>query len=144
MSITKLNNLSISAITALPSGVGGKVLQVVNGTAGSDNTTSTSYVASSCTLSITPSSASNKILLLGSVNCANGSNFYVELKFYRNGSDASGTAASHYAGNNAQNTMMYLDSPSSTSALTYAIYFRATGSTAYINTQSITAIEIKG
>ena len=32
MSITKLNNLSISAVTALPSGVGGKVLQVVSTT----------------------------------------------------------------------------------------------------------------
>ena len=122
----------------------GKVLQVVNDTEGANNTSSTTFVASGCTLSITPSSTSNKILLLGSVNCANGGNFYVELKFYRNSSDVSGLVASHYQGYNAQNIMMYLDSPSSTSALTYEIYFRATGSTAYLNYQSMTAIEIEG
>jgi hypothetical protein len=144
MSITKLNNRSLTAVTALPSGVGGKVLQVVNATAGASNTSSSSYVTTDCTLSITPSSTSNKILLLGSVNCANSGSFYVNLKFYRNGSDVSGVVAAHYSGNNAQNTMMYLDSPSSTSALTYAIFFNASGSTAYLNFQSMTAIEIAG
>ena len=41
MSITKLNNLSISAVTALPSGVGGKVLQVVNATDSTSRSSST-------------------------------------------------------------------------------------------------------
>jgi len=39
---------------------------------------------------------------------------------------------------------MYLDLPASTSALTYTIYFNASGSTSYLNNQSMTAIEITG
>ena len=67
MSITKLNNLSISAVTALPSGVGGKILQV---TQSSDATLyalsipdTTTDLAGSIAYSITPSSASNKIII---------------------------------------------------------------------------------
>ena len=70
MSIIKPTNNTISAITALPAGVGGKVLQVVN----SDNSyatditsTTTTDVASSSGVTweptITPSSTSSKIII---------------------------------------------------------------------------------
>ena len=67
MSITKLNNLSVSALTALPSGVGGKVLQVVSTTKTDVFTASLNNSFTDITglsVSITPSSASNKILIL--------------------------------------------------------------------------------
>ena len=67
MSITKLNNLSISAVTALQSGVGGKVLQV---TQSSDATLyslsipdASTDVVGSIAYSITPISASSKIII---------------------------------------------------------------------------------
>ena len=56
-------NGSISAAD-LASGVGGKVLQVVTATfASQSESSSASYVATGLTASITPSSASNKILI---------------------------------------------------------------------------------
>ena len=62
MAIIKPNNNTISAITALPAGVGGKVLQVVQTTYSDTSTTSTSY-SEFTTASITKSSASNKVLV---------------------------------------------------------------------------------
>jgi len=70
MAIIKPNNNTISAITALPAGVGGKVLQVVQGSSSSDFTQSSPsnsvcYYPSSNKLSasITPSSTSSKIII---------------------------------------------------------------------------------
>ena len=68
--IIKPNNNTISAITALPAGLGGKVLQVVQGSSSSDFTQSSPsnsvcYYPSSNKLSasITPSSTSSKIII---------------------------------------------------------------------------------
>jgi hypothetical protein len=70
MAIITLNNNSLSAITGLPAGVGGKVLQVVQGTSSTEFTQSSPsnsvvYYPSSNKLSasITPSSTSSKILI---------------------------------------------------------------------------------
>ena len=53
MALTKINNNTLSAITGLPAGVGGKVLQVVTATDSTQrNTTSTSFVTASNTLSV--------------------------------------------------------------------------------------------
>ena len=155
MSITKLNNLSVSALTALPSGVGGKVLQVQNmTTTSSTTTTSTSFVVTALTLSITPSSASNKILILatGNVNNTSASKWcYATIAkggtnlganegmtgVYSNGGDI-----------HAPCTMVYLDSPNSTSSLTYDVRIKADSGTAIWNQQvakaSLTLIEIAG
>jgi hypothetical protein len=66
MALTKINNNTLSAITGLPAGVGGKVLQVVTQTHNTQfNTTSTSYVAvTGMEANITPSSTSSKILVM--------------------------------------------------------------------------------
>ena len=154
MSITKLNNLSISAVTALPSGVGGKVLQVVTATDETErSTTSTSYVTASNTLSvtITPSSASNKIYLLCSTvatkNTAGGG--YVTI--YRGATNLGNTTqglSRYNAGALGWKgvAMSILDSPSSTSALTYQVYITSDdGNQFFINANtkaSITAFEI--
>ena len=153
MSITKLNNLSISAITALPSGVGGKVLQVITATDSTRrDTTSSSFVTGSNTLSvsITPSSASNKIFLVSHfTQLASANNFFT---FYRGatniGHSSYGLGHSSNTSHWMVQTISYLDSPSSTSALTYQVYFRSTSGTAYLITDqsggiaSITAFEI--
>ena len=157
MSITKLNNLSISAVTALPSGVGGKVLQVVTGTDSTErNTTSTSFVTSSNTLSIsiTPSSASNKVFVVvntGFFKATGGSGF---LTIYRGASNLGGAGGMTQVQQAFYNSscISYLDSPSSTSALTYQLYFRSSDANPiYINSNnggglicSLTAFEIAG
>ena len=66
MAIIKPNNNTLSSITALPAGVGGKVLQVVRTySANTSNieSTSTSFTASGIQTSITPSASGNLILI---------------------------------------------------------------------------------
>ena len=150
MSITKLNNLSISAITALPSGVGGKVLQVVSTTKTDTFTQSATTTFADITglsVSITPSSASNKILVVGSVQVGNQTGGYrVAIRLVR-GSTAigGGTASSNRqssigfgeAGSSNSNETIafnFLDSPSTTSSTTYKIQMISeVGATGYVN-----------
>ena len=69
MAIIKLNNQSVSALTALPAGLGGKILQVVTVNHEPEATSSsTSYSDTGLTASITPSSSSNKILIIVNQN----------------------------------------------------------------------------
>ncbi len=159
MSIIKPNNNTISAITALPAAITtGRVLQVVNATDSTiRSSTSSSFVTASNTLSlnITPSSTSNKIYLnvTGSVGCGGGGTMYITI--YKDGSTNLGHSdfglAGHYdndSSSQAPLSMSVLDEPSSTSSLTYQVYFRRnnTNATAYLIgvKNVITAYEIEG
>jgi len=152
MSITKLNNLSVSALTALPSGVGGKVLQVITATdSTARTTTSSSLVTGSNTLSvsITPSSVSSKIFVI--VTTTAGQNTVsrtAKFALYRDS-----TSINYFQCNDTSNILYYplcisnLDSPATTSAITYQLYFATDGTgTNTINSGtskgSITAFEI--
>ena len=159
MSITKLNNLSLSAVTALPSGVGGKVLQVVTATDETVRTTSsTSFVTASNTLSvsITPSSASNKVFINMSTSVYSPADTWVGyVTIYRGATNLAtnqfvfshGTSTYHIEGC----AISVLDSPNTTSATTYQVYFRVQGGSPFsmgLNIGStkgtITAFEIAG
>lgn len=96
-------------------------------------TTSTSFVTTSHTLSITPKSATSKILLILSSYCANSnSSMGGAITFYRNGSNVlSGSGNQVLAGSrtdaNTTGTTFtlatsWVDSPSTTSATTYTVY----------------------
>ena len=136
MSITKLNNLSISAVTALPSGVGGKVLQVVS-TVKSDTFTLSSTTFTDITgmsVSITPSSASNKILVLANVNHTGSTSTSSAIRLLRDstaiaiGDSASNRTRSSGGANYGNygvtltgDSIMFYDSPATTSSTTYKI-----------------------
>jgi hypothetical protein len=136
----------------------GQVIQVVTATDSTQrNTTSTSFVTASNTLSvsITPSSASNKILIL--VSCAvNSNDNYSFYTIFRGATDLGASSdkglAIAYGGGGGSRFNLginYLDSPATTSATTYQLYFRIlSGTTAGINNEdtkgSITCLEIKG
>jgi len=178
MSITKLNNLSVSAITALPSGVGGKVLQVVSATKtdtyAANAGLQTFFDITGLSLSITPSSASNKILILATIQGQGDPGLSrLALRLMR---DATAIGIGNAAGSRARTTtkalydgsgrsiestsINFLDTPSSTSALTYKIQGYQTEGTGthYINrspsdtdnaeyqrtVSTITAFEIAG
>ena len=156
MSITTLNNLSISAITALPSGVGGKVLQVVTATDNTHrSTTSTSFVTASNTLSvsITPSSASNKIFVIVNTNISNGTGeSFVYATIYKDSTNLGNSTNGMAIGSGVVGIthidhnmcISVLDSPSTTSALTYQLYFRSDVSqlgTSSINGRSGTVVK---
>jgi len=163
MAIIKPNNNTISAITALPAAIStGKVLQVVTtNTSSKVTTTSTSFVTASngLTVNITPSSTSNKIFVMASTCIRNSSNeSYTTATIYRDSTNLGnsnlgmGTVwGSNSSVPNVPHTMQYLDSPSSTSQLTYQVYFRSVGSgTSSLNgldnnnQGTITAFEISG
>ena len=137
---------------------GGKVLQVVTtSTTTSYTTTSSSYVAATgMEVSITPSSATSKVLIFVNMNFEEGvagSGAYATI--YRNNTtnlEPNGfvyhglrTGASYKFA--SQEPMHFLDTPNTTSATTYTVYFSRDGSgEASVNRNSargvITAMEI--
>ena len=126
MAIIKPNNNTISAITALPAGVGGKVLQVVSATDSTQrNTNSTTFTLSSSTLTadITPSATSSKILILMNIASYKKDSGQQMISVFRDSTNLSGTANGII--NNNGNNITYssaitlVDSPNTTSATTY-------------------------
>jgi hypothetical protein len=89
MALIRLNNQSISSVTALPGGIGGKVLQykTVKSASGFQTTsTSLAEISTNFRLTITPTSASNRIILrfyLAWLDNYAGGNEAI-LAFYRN------------------------------------------------------------
>jgi hypothetical protein len=150
---------------AAPAG-GGKVLQVVQQVYSTETTiASTTFTDSGLTLSITPSSSSSKIMVIASVH----------LGYYRGNNAAGGSLnimrgatqvlesngmrvyvnnnANNAAYSSALNSLVYLDSPSTTSSTTYKIQAKsestAQSAAAYINendygtaTSTLTLLEI--
>ena len=134
-----INDTSIGNITALPAGVGGKVLQVVE-TAKTD--TFTASVAQGAytditglSVSITPSSTSNKILILAKIDggaCGGRPQYYRLLRDStvigsgvdegnRQGNSFSSGAYSGSTRSMISGSLNFLDSPTTTSAITYKI-----------------------
>ena len=152
-----INNTSIGNVTALPAGVGGKVLQVVTSTYSTQtSTTSTSYVTTNLDASITPSSSSNKVLVLIAQNGVykDGTGNGTDIELRRNGTGI-GKLAENAGGENVGSYAIgtgaaacLLDSPNTTSAVSYETFFKRTGSdgSAYVQsyncTSTITLMEI--
>jgi hypothetical protein len=136
-------------------GSGQVPVQVVQGTTTTTtSTTSTTYVATNLTATITPTNAANKILVMvscnGIVNNAGYAGYYT---VYRDSTNIGGGTQS--ALNLIQDyyllpiTINYLDSPATTSAITYTLYIKVeSGSTNNANTNrninTITLMEISG
>ncbi len=109
----------------LAAGVGGKVLQVVTGETGTEVTHSTSFADTGLSASITPASTSNKILILVDQMCywsANG----LTIRILRDSTSVfeQPVAYTLHDGSSGANSrsvysLQYLDTPSSTSALTF-------------------------
>jgi len=158
---SKLRVNSILPVDGAPTGGGGGIIQVVQTVKTDTQTITTSGYPDTLTAItglqpvITPTSSSSKILLQWSINVSGGTNTHVSNLFYRtiSGSEAEisdfkGDAASSrvrsaqqvYAGNDSidvyrQNIFsgFYLDTPNTTSAITYSVKFRVYDSDLYIN-----------
>ena len=159
MSIIKPNNNTISAITALPAAIPtGKVLQTVaNVDLTERTTTSTSFVTASNTLTvnITPSATSSSIfVVLSNSTYSSTANKAVYVTIYRDSTNlGNSNGLIRYldqgdTGGGAV-TCALLDSPNTTSQITYQAYIRVDSSSAggNLNANSagmITAFEIAG
>jgi len=129
----------------------GQVIQVLSATDETERSTaSASYVTGSNTLSvtITPSSASNKIAIFVSTTLYADS--VMNLTIFRGATNlgpATGFARHATSGGNEGASIVFLDSPSTTSATTYQVYFK-TNISAVINASgakgSIVCMEVKG
>ena len=137
MSIIKPNNNTISAITALPAAIPtGTVLQTVTATDTTErSTTSTTFVTASNTLSvnITPSSTSSKILVAVSTSTYANNGVDGLLTVYRDSTDlgnsnrgfqTNGGDDAHVVGS----SFSVLDSPNTTSQITYQTYIHGSSS----------------
>jgi len=149
-----------------PSGVtvsgAGKVLQVVSATISTTaSSTAASYADTGLTASITPSSTSNKILVLIQQNgvAKQSANTAVNIKILRGSTEIGGTNPGKnigYSNSTAHNfvgngfSCSVLDAPSSTSALTYktqflnsngagTVYVQVDSGTSYITLMEISA-----
>ena len=142
----------------------GSVLQVVTATDQTQrSTTSTSYVTAGNTLAvnITPISTSSKILVLvstiGGHSSGGGKTAYFTI--FRGSTDLGSTAGNgnglsqNYGGSSDVRTSMnmnVLDSPSTTSQITYQVYIKDDGSSGQVDINwnsskgTITAMEIGG
>ena len=138
--ITGLTATGISAVqnvgrTNLPAG---SVLQVVQSTFSTQVTSSSSTFADvGLSATITPTSASNKILALMSINgvAKNSSDTYIVLQLVRNSTgiaifDRGGSWNAGSASNGSGSSSgIYLDSPATTSATTYKVQLASGGNT---------------
>lgn len=146
MALIRLNNQSISSVTALPSGIDtGKVLQILTSTVTNvTSSSSTTYVdVTGFTMNITPSSSSSKVLV--SWNILNGADNYdvsqgiPMLKIVRNSTDIFEYAVQGLFGdfNTCTDTITYLDTPATTSSITYKLQFKRLGGNGVIKFNSI-------
>jgi len=141
---------------------GGKILQVLGATDSTfRSTTSTSFVTASNTLSvaITPSSTSSKIFILLTVNLGqNSGNNRPRITIFRDSTNLGNTDGMAFLNSTLGDfhvpaSISFLDSPSSTSSLTYQLYIKCSTDTGILNapypisatlTSSITVMEIAG
>ncbi|QDP53845.1 MAG: hypothetical protein GOVbin3332_29 [Prokaryotic dsDNA virus sp.] len=166
MALTKLNFTgSGQGAVTLPSG---SVLQVVSTAPNFTDVSQvgdTSNMDSAISVTITPTSASNKILILGAIEihlyAVTRVDAYVELHRTIGGSSTTldyvtiynlHGSGSYYPYHSDKSPFMHLDSPNTTSAVTYSLTFRqgASSGTVYsctangLGASNIVAQEIKG
>ena len=148
--------------SAMPAG---SVIQVVQGVTSTEvGTASSSPVDTTVAATITPTSASNKILIFVNISEANKTNTNsstrIQLQLWKNGSNMTIAGKSFImSGNlytasasNLRGTLgfQYLDSPSTTSSLEYRVYFLSNDATSAVYVQNnespstITLMEIAG
>lgn len=131
------------------------------------STASTSFVdLTGLSVSITPSAATSKVLVLLNITAGSASDQSIYFNLVRGSTNLAQPASTGYQASLVQSHdggvtygevdslgMTYLDSPASTSALTYKVQFKAAAGTAYVNrrvdapgligTSTITVMEIK-
>ena len=135
---------------------GGKILQAVSQThTSATHTSSTSYVDTGMTVAITPSATSSKIFVIANVlgiSSEAGTDSAVSMQVLRDSTKVAETinvGLGDTAQENQGITLQALDSPSSTSALTYKVQFKnRVAASVSINTSTdystITAFEVAG
>jgi len=157
--MSELRTNKIYPRNGLLSGANGGIVQVVEATmsnAGATSTTSSTLVETGLQATITPSSASNKILCIWTLHIRNdGARSGTGLR--RNSTDIFGYREAYGAltDGGVTHTFQYIDSPATTSATTYKVMFAVNSGTALLtdvggilatgsNVHRITLMEVSG
>ena len=156
MAISQIQSASLAsgvpASSNMPTGSVLQVVSVANST--SQSTTNTSFTNTSLAASITPKSATNKILII--VNFAGYDAGGASVNWFATiqrgttnlGSATYGLGTIYNSAGGLQGAfgISYLDSPATTSSTTYSFAYAKSGGTAYLNfngeTSTITLLEI--
>ena len=123
----------------------GSVIQSVQGTTGSNvNTSAGTFITTGLTATITPQLSTSKILVILSCEMRTDPNKWMQTALYRNGSaQVYISTGLHYINASTITTQLaysYLDSPATTSATTYALFFNSqSGGVAAFNPDGCTA-----
>ena len=164
MALTRINNQALTNVTSagIPKGAG-QVLQVKRGVLTSPYNTTGSYADTGLEVSITPTSSSSTIYIVCHCNVYAAANKGLGVRFARGSTSIYDPSAAHTNGNPylyyhadaggySNLSFDYIDSPATTSAITYKVQARYyNGTTARLNTDdgtdassSITVMEIAG
>ena len=150
-----MSQLKVDSIVpsgGLPAGASGGIIQCVQ-TIKSDtsSTAGPTFVDSGLSVTITPQSSSSKILIIADMNIGNTTAYDAKLRLVRNSTDiylgdtdgtrprVTRTVNTHATGSygqyhNVPAQIVFLDSPATTSSVTYKIQMAAvTGYTTYLN-----------
>jgi|SRR5210317_825323 len=134
MSILKVNTIQKKDGTQFP--LIGQVVQTHNTSSGNQDTTSTSASATAITGSITPTSTSSKVLVNFQFNfLQNDPQYTSQFYIYRGGSSIYQKSDYHSSDTSQQRRIMdltFLDSPSSTSSVTYTLYTAVSSSSGFL------------
>lgn len=145
-----------TTIAGIQSALGFRILQVVQASSTTATTTSsTSFVDTTLTASITPSSTASKILIMvtATVEVSNNSCFATVFRGTATGTNLGNGTNGLIRVNSPQNmnsvlSTMVLDSPSTTGSTQYMFGIRTTNSTIYLNPvatkSTITLFEVRG
>ena len=160
MAIITLNNNSLSSVTALPAGVGGKVLQVVstaNSTLAQVSTNSTTFAdVSGLDLVITPTSTSSKFVLFVNWHTDTGGDGHgLNAVLTYNHSGISQTYVDDYYDNyafhitadraNSWQSQNYYLAPSTTNEITFRVQIATSdgGENVYFNRRAYRCIAVE-
>ena len=163
MTLIRANNRTLTDVTAagIPKGAG-EVLQVKRGVLTTVYNTTGSYADTGLEVSITPSSTSSTIYIIAHCNVYVSTGKGIGLRFARGSTSIYDPSASngssqpylYYSADSGWSNagFDYIDSPATTSAITYKVQARYySGTTARLNTDdvtdassSITVMEIAG
>ena len=126
----------------VPTGGGGGIVQVKQFTLTNSanggflmSTSSSSFTSTPLLLAITPKFSTSKILINVNTSSYNGGNGHTAYTIYRDSTNIGGSTYGMADFTGSHNwrpfSMMFLDSPSTTSSVTYRVYGRTTNNTLY-------------
>jgi hypothetical protein len=156
MSILKVDEIQDAAGKKIVQNTG-SILQIKQNTSGTNgSTTSTSaYSDIDPSVSITPTSSSNKILVIATISSesmGSGSDRGINLRLMRGTTELTVQQYEHYSSSDTAqriglSTFVWLDSPATTSSTTYKCQFKSYGSSStarvnYYGETSVTVMEI--